>query len=145
MNSVKPATSPNVAVLVDRLMMRLRAAMDRRDFGGLSTAHFRILDAVGEGATMTQLASALRVTKQGVGQLVTHLVGTGHLVEVADPTDRRRRVVVRTRLGDETSAAVDARIESVEDHWATLIGQSRYAQFRELLTELTLPAPDAKP
>src|SRR5215831_10439371 len=42
-----------------------------------------------EGARLTTLARAARITKQSMGALVDHLEATGYVERVADPDDAR--------------------------------------------------------
>ena len=65
-----------------------------------------------------------------------HLVESGHLEVRASPADRRVRLVVRTRLGDDTNRAVTARIRRIERQWARRVGPERYAAFRDVLETL---------
>ena len=87
---------------------------------------------------MTDLAERVRMTKQGVGQFVTHLVGTGHLETTADPATRRVRVVRRTPAGEQNVRDVTERMARIEDEWRALVGERRYATFRRVLDEVTL-------
>jgi DNA-binding MarR family transcriptional regulator len=90
------------------------------------------------GITVTELAERVGMTKQGCGQFVTQLVESGHLRVEADPTDRRLRIVRRTRSGVRTTAAITARIVALESEWAEIVGPRRYATFRTVLEELAL-------
>jgi DNA-binding MarR family transcriptional regulator len=128
----------HVALLADRLLHALRHHLDKHGRGGLRPSHIRLISCVpSEGATLTELAGPLFMTKQAVGQFVTHLRTTGHLELRPDDRDRRRRVVVRTGLGDRTVAEVNAAIADVERQWADQVGQEDYAVFRRVLRQLT--------
>jgi DNA-binding MarR family transcriptional regulator len=100
-----------VAVLLGKLLVEIRVAFAGEDWGGLRQSHFRLLSQVPPaGISVTDLAVLLGMTKQAVGQFVTFLVESGHLEVRASPADLRVRLVVRTRLGDDTNRAVTARI-----------------------------------
>lgn len=130
----------HVAVLAERLLQLIRASMLSQDWDGLRVVHFRLLTCVpAAGATITALAEPLSMTKQAVGQFVALLQQSGHLELRTDERDRRRRVVVRTALGDRTVQAVGAAIAEIEREWAAQVGEERYAQFVGVLRELTLP------
>ena len=88
------------------------------------------------GITISELAAVLNMTKQGVGQFVTHLQATGHLEVTTDDADRRRRVVGRTPLGDALVAQVNRTVAVVEQHWQQRVGEERYRVFRDVLHEL---------
>ncbi|HYP44723.1 MAG TPA: MarR family winged helix-turn-helix transcriptional regulator [Propionibacteriaceae bacterium] len=130
----------HVAVLTERLMQLVRQSLLSQDWGGLRIVHFRLLSCVpATGATITALAEPLSMTKQAVGQFVTQLEQSGHVRLSADQTDRRRRIVLRTALGDRTVDAVNAAIAGLEHEWATQVGPERYAHFLSVLRELALP------
>ena len=128
----------HLAVLADRLLQALRQALGQHDWGGLRPSHFRLMGCVPPaGATITELSVPLFMTKQAVGQFVTHLRDTGHLDLRSDERDRRRRVVVRTPKGDRAVAEVTAVIDEVERAWADRVGREDYATFRRVLEQLT--------
>ena len=127
----------HIAVLADRLLRAVRQELAQHDWGGLRPSHFRLLASVPtSGVTITELSAPLLMTKQAVGQFVAQLHRTGHLELRSDERDRRRRVVVRTPLGDELVAEVDAAIAGVEARWADQVGPEDYAVFRRVLVEL---------
>jgi len=139
MTSVKGSggDDPHVAVLLGKVLLEIRAAFAGEDWGGLRQSHFRLLSEVPpSGISVTDLAVLLGMTKQAVGQFVTFLVESGHLEVRDSPADRRVRLVVRTRLGDDTNRAVTARIRRIERQWARRVGPERYAAFRDVLETL---------
>jgi DNA-binding MarR family transcriptional regulator len=133
------AADLHIAALLGLLFEQVRRMLAEEDWGGLRPSHFRLLEAVpAAGISITALAPALRMTKQAVGQFVTQLVASGHLEVQVATDDRRRRVVTRTSTGDETVAALAARLERLEREWAQQVGTRRYEGFRatlELLAE----------
>ena len=133
-----PDAEVHIAMLADRLLRGVRQLLDQHDWRGLRPSHFRLMSSVPpEGVTLTELSGPLFMTKQAVGQFVTHLRATGHLDLRPDERDRRRRVVVRTELGDRTVAEVNAVIAAVEQQWADQVGREDYAAFRRVLRQLT--------
>ena len=132
------AGAPHVPQLVGQLMFEVRDMFAAEDWDGLRQSHFRLITNVPPaGVSVTELAQAMRMSKQACGQFVTQLAATGHLAIRADATDRRIRLVVRTPLGDRTLKSVNARIRRIEREWARRVGADRYATFREVLEELT--------
>jgi DNA-binding MarR family transcriptional regulator len=124
--------------MVGKLMFEVRDTFAAEDWDGLRQSHFRIIANVPrEGISVTELAQALRMSKQACGQFVTQLQTTGHLAIRADATDRRVRLVIRTPLGDRAHKAANARIRRIERAWARRVGADRYATFREVLEELS--------
>ncbi len=133
---VPPAEDAHVAVLAGALMDQIRAGLDA-DADELRSSHHRLLGNVPpEGIRITDLATRLRMTKQGSGQFVTFLADRGYLVVLADPADRRARIVRLTASGGRTVADFNARMLRLERLWADRVGQRRYATFRQVLAEI---------
>jgi len=129
----------HVAVLVGGLMESIRSAFDAEDWDGLRQSHFRVIAHVpAQGISVTDLAERVRMTKQGCGQFVSHLVGTGHLETGADPSDARVRVVRRTAAGEQNVRDVTERMGRIEDEWRAQVGERRYATFRAVVEEIVL-------
>lgn len=122
----------------------LREELDTEAAYGLRVSQLRVLHAVPPGgASVTDLAERVGMTKQGCGQFVTTLRSTGHLRTVADPADARVRLVVLTDEGAEVlDRALDA-IDAIEQRWAALVGPRRWSTFRSVLHELA-PASDGR-
>lgn len=128
---------PHVVALIGRLLEVTRQTLLAQDADGLRPSHFRLLSHVPpSGVTITELAAALFMTKQGVGQFVTQLQATGHLHVTTDPTDRRRRVVRRTTRGDRLVAQANQMVAAVERHWQQRVGLERYGVFRSVLSDI---------
>jgi DNA-binding MarR family transcriptional regulator len=106
----------------------------------LRPSQFRVIAMVpyNRGITITELAERVGMSKQAIGQFVTTLVESGHLVTEEDPKDRRLRVVRRTQRGDEVTQELAVLLERLEQRWADKVGARRYAQFRTTLEELAL-------
>lgn len=147
MTSVKPHFSvdqTHVPMLMGLLFQQVHAIFDAEDWGGLRQSHFRVMASVPDGGiSITDLAERVGMTKQGCGQFVTQLEGSGHLTVEVDPADRRVRVVRRTPLGHDVLDAVRERNLRIEQDWAEQVGQARYQTFRGVLEDLALtPPPD---
>lgn len=139
MTSVKgfPAEEQHVPLLMGLVFREVRDVFAAEDWQGLRQSHFRVISSVPtEGISVTDLGERVGMTKQGCGQFVTTLVGTGHLQVEPSPADRRIRVVRRTPLGNRTIAAVTDRMLQIEQQWAEQVGDRRYRTFRKVLEEL---------
>lgn len=67
---------------------------------GLRAAHTSLLPHIDlEGTRLTVVAERMGVSKQAVGQLVDEMEEVGVLERVADPTDRRAKLIRFTRSG----------------------------------------------
>ncbi len=77
---------------------------------GLRPAHGLVFTRVaGEGATVSEIAAYLGVTKQSAAAIVDELVGSGHVRKGPHPRDRRAQLVRLTAVGvAATSAATSA-------------------------------------
>ena|SRR5689334_19170810 len=123
--------------LMGSLFEQVRVVFTSEDWQGLRMSHFRLLELVpNDGVTITELASRLRMTKQGCGQFVAQLTESGHLRTEPDPADRRSRIVRRTAKGTRLARRAAARIQAIEADWAQRVGHERYAEFRSTLAEL---------
>jgi DNA-binding MarR family transcriptional regulator len=128
-----------MAYLLNRINRRLAAeAVPPADLAAaLTVAQARLLDVIpASGCRIVDLSSELRVSKQGLGQIVAQLVAGGYLETVVDPADRRAKLVRRTARGDEVTSTIRALLSRVEARWRREVGAERYAVFREVLREL---------
>lgn len=86
-----------------------------------------------DGATVTELAAHLGVTKQAASQLVEELVRKGYVERRPHPGDARARLVVLTERGWAcTRAAEEAAAEAVQV-WVELIGEGEVRALRDRL------------
>lgn len=142
MSSVKrdiAVSERHVAVLIGGVMSHVREAFDPDDWDGLRQAHFRVIANVpADGLRVTDLAERLGMTKQGCGQFVAQLVGTGHLSSDPSKEDGRIRIVRRTARGEQNVIDVTRRMAELEDAWRELVGERRYATFRRVLHDIAL-------
>lgn len=138
MSSVKgipPRQEWHAALLMGQLFRRLGESLG--DAPGLRQSQLRVVSSVpDEGISVTDLAERVGMTKQGCGQFVAALAGSGHLTVGADPDDRRVRVVRRTPEGGRAVLAARDRVLGLEDAWAEQVGAERYRVFREVLEEV---------
>src|SRR5215207_6083628 len=115
--------------VLERTMARLREDLydlsDNR-FPGLRARHYRLLTRLPQdGARSSRLAAVSGLSKQALAQTLAPLQAGGYVEVVADPHDRRSRVLRLTDRGREVDAAVRARLASVEAEWADRVGQER--------------------
>ena len=128
---------PHVVALLGHLLETARQTLLAQDTAGLRPSHFRLLSHVPtRGTTISALAAALHMTKQGVGQFVVHLERTGHLEVLTDAQDRRRRLVARTALGTGAVEQMNRTVAALEQHWEQQVGAETYGEFRVVLAQL---------
>jgi DNA-binding MarR family transcriptional regulator len=132
--------------LLHMAMVRLRAEGDPVRAGvdpSVRAAHLRLLDLIPPGgARVTALARDARITKQGLGQLVSQLAERGWVEVGRDPADRRAKVVWSTPRGDEIRRTAHGVVAAIEARWRSEVGDRRYQTFREVLDELVNGAPE---
>lgn len=123
--------------LMSMLFGRIRDELSAEALGDLRISHVRVMTGVpAEGISVTTLARAIGMTKQGCGQFVTQLEGSGHLRTSPGTADRRVRMVHLTPTGDRFLAAVRADVASLERRFAEEVGARRFATFKKVLKEL---------
>ena len=126
--------------LMAGLFGRIRAELSDGTLGDLRMSHVRVLSAVPpDGINVTELARRAGMTKQGCGQFVTYLSGTGHVSTAPDPADGRVRLVHRTVTGDRVMDRVYAALDRIEREFAAEVGPRRFATFKQVMAELSRP------
>jgi DNA-binding MarR family transcriptional regulator len=127
----------HVMLALGNLMTESRSLLLAEGEPGLRPSHHRVIGHVPpEGITVTDLAERVGMTKQGIGQFVTQLTESGHLVVDRHPDDRRIRMVRRTAEGDAAARRLADLLEGLEADWANRVGTHRYNAFRATLDEL---------
>src|SRR3954449_13425463 len=110
-------TSDELHVLIPlgNLMSQSRSLVLAEGEPGLRPSHHRVIGHVPpEGITVTDLAERVGMTKQGIGQFVGQLTGTGPLTVTRDDDDRRVRVVRRTPKGEESVRRISELLDDLE-------------------------------
>ena len=121
--------------LVDGISAGVRA----RGFADVRPAHgFAFTRLSRGGATLTQLAAHLNVSRQAAAQLVAELAAKGYVERRPHPDDARARLIVLTGKGWACTRAADAAIADTVRPWAATLGEER---LRALLADLTRIAP----
>ncbi|MEU8586380.1 MarR family transcriptional regulator [Streptomyces sp. NPDC048664] len=138
-NSEAMALSAALLAVAGELTQRIHDGVAARGFGGLRPAHgFAFVRLAPDGATVTELASHLGVTKQAASQLVDEIVRKGFAERRPHPEDARARLIVLTERGWACArAAEEAAAEAVRP-WAELLGEG---EIRSLQGQLLRIAP----
>jgi DNA-binding MarR family transcriptional regulator len=122
--------------LVDGIDAGVRA----RGFTDVRPAHgFAFARLAGDGATVSQLADHLDVTKQAASQMVEELVTKGYVERRAYPGDARARLIVLTPKGCACTRAADEAATEVLRPWADTLGPDRLATLRADLSRIATP------
>ena len=126
----------HLAYLLHMATRRLRAEAEVAAGAApsLQAAQARLLDVIPrDGGRLTDLAQAMRVSKQGLGQLATSLVHEGLVDVLPDPIDRRAKVIRRTSRGEDVLRVMRSAIADVEERCRAEVGNEQYQIFLEVL------------
>ncbi|WP_405832423.1 MarR family winged helix-turn-helix transcriptional regulator [Streptomyces sp. NBC_01176] len=136
-NSEAMALSAALLAVAGELTQRIHEGVVARGFEGLRPAHgFAFTRLAPDGATVTELAAHLGVTKQAASQLVDELVRKGYVERHPHPDDARARLIVLTERGRAcTRAAEESAAEAVRP-WAELLGEGEVGVLRERLLRI---------
>ena len=108
----------------------------------LSGSRARVLQHIpADGVRPTELAAALRMTKQSLGELLSDLEAAGLVAGRPDPTDGRAWQVRTTRRGRAVSAEVDDVAREAEARLAAAFGADDFAAFRRGVVGLASQPP----
>ncbi|HEX6872414.1 MAG TPA: MarR family transcriptional regulator [Micromonosporaceae bacterium] len=118
----------------------LRAFTERlsaQGYGDLRPVHGFLFQSLwGAGATSSELAERLGVTKQAAGQLVDDLAERGYLRREPHPQGGRRRLVVLTDQAREHLTVAGAVLHGLEDELAGRLGATSLSDLRTRLAAL---------
>ncbi|MGW0331995.1 MarR family winged helix-turn-helix transcriptional regulator [Streptomyces sp. NPDC003011] len=141
-NSEAMALSATLLAVAGDLTHRIHEGVVARGFEDLRPAHgFAFARLAPDGATATDLAAHLGVSKQAASQLVDEIVRKGYAERRPHPEDARARLVVLTESGWAcTRAAEEAAAEAV-GAWAELLGEGEVRALRERLGRIAPSGP----
>ncbi|MEU6260058.1 MarR family winged helix-turn-helix transcriptional regulator [Streptomyces sp. NPDC047043] len=139
-NSEAMALSATLLAVAGELTQRIHAGVVARGFEGVRPAHgFAFARLAPDGATVTELAVHLGVTKQAASQLVDEIVRKGYAERRAHPVDARARLVVLTERGWACTRAAEEAAAEVVQGWVDVLGEH---QVRSLHGQLWRVAPN---
>jgi DNA-binding MarR family transcriptional regulator len=116
--------------------------------GALRQAHTQLFPHItSEGVRLTELAERVGVSKQAIGPLVDDLEREGMIERVADPLDRRAKLIRWTRRGEKALLQGLAVLAGIEQEVGRRIGKQRLAQLADTCEQLIalLTSEDAEP
>ncbi|MFF4843472.1 MarR family winged helix-turn-helix transcriptional regulator [Streptomyces collinus] len=136
-NSEAMALSAALLAVAGDLTQRINDGVVARGFTDVRPAHgFAFARLAPDGATVTDLAVHLGVTKQAASQLVDEIVRKGYAERRPHPADARARLVVLTGRGWECTRAAEAAAAEVVGGWIELLGEGEVRVLRERLLRL---------
>ncbi|MFF4273804.1 MarR family winged helix-turn-helix transcriptional regulator [Streptomyces sp. NPDC001536] len=135
-NTEALALSAVLLAAAGELTHRINDGVVARGFEARPMYGFAFTRLAPDGATVTDLAVHLGVTKQAASQLVEDLVRKGYVERRPHPDDARARLVVLTERGWAcTRAAEEAAAEAV-GAWVELIGEGEVRALRDQLARI---------
>lgn len=109
-------------------------------FDDLRPAHVTLFRWPGpDGRRPTEIAGDVQLSKQRVNDLLRDLEALGYLNLEADRDDSRARIVRLTARGKELHRRAVATHAATEREWEQIVGEHRYRELRETLSDLALP------
>jgi DNA-binding MarR family transcriptional regulator len=120
------------------LTQRINDGVVARGFEARPAWGFAFARLAPDGATVTELAAHLGVTKQAASQLVDEIVRKGYAERRPHPEDARARLVVLTEQGWACTRAAEEAAAEVVEAWAAVIGEG---EVRALCNQLGRIAP----
>ncbi len=124
------------------LVNGISAGVRARGFGDLRPAHgFAFTRLAAGGATITQLAEHLDVTRQAAAQLADELVAKGYVARQPHPADARARLLTLTEKGWACTRAAEAATTDTVRSWAAALGESRLRALRDDLARIAPHGP----
>lgn len=126
----------NLAVLMRETFVALNDLVIIRlvdhGHGNVRPAHgavFQYLDDT--GTTVSLLAERAQMTKQAMAELVRHLETHGYVQRVADPADRRAKLVLPTDRGRDVIAIAQDLVPELEGRVGRILGSDRAQALRD--------------
>ena len=106
---------------------------------GLSMWGYSVLVALDRSAIRTQaaLADAIGADKTRIIAILDELQQNGLIERLADPEDRRARLLAITKEGRRVKDAVQAEIQRGEERWLGTLSATDRAVFLRVLQELS--------
>ena len=140
--SERKLKTPDLGILAVRLLFDVQAELIRRvaqhGFDDLRPRHGAVLAYLDdEGIRLVDLARIAGRNKQTIAAIVDELEQLGYLYRATDPADRRAKLIMPTQRGLQAMQLSDEIVADVEAHYAELLGQQRYAQFKRALRTVT--------
>jgi len=116
---------------------RLHARLAEAGFDEIRPAHgFAFTRLSLGGATASELAEHLGVTKQAAGQMVDYLEERGYVTREPHPSDRRIKLITLAPRGRACIGVAITAKNEIAAHWARLAGIEEFAVARDVFSAL---------
>jgi DNA-binding MarR family transcriptional regulator len=136
-SSVPPLIGALLRVPWETVRDRMLAGLHDRGFTDLVAAHVDVWRYPGpENQRPSELATQTRMTKQALNYLLGQLQQLGYLTRESDEDDQRSKRIRLTPRGHDAIKAIREIVQDVETEWEQQLGARKFAQLRDLLTQL---------
>lgn len=140
------ATAPDLGVLAARLLFGLQAELFERaaeeGFDDLRPRHGAVTAYLDEdGVRLVDLARFAGRNKQTIAAILDEVEKLGYVRRVADPADRRAKLIVPTERGRRLMRISDRIVADIEARHAATLGPTAYADFVTALRTITDRSP----
>ena len=139
------ALSALVLAAGNALVDGIHAGVMARGYRDVRPAHgFAFARLAPDGATVSELAAHLGVTRQAAAQLVEEMVAKGYVERRRHPADGRAQLITLTERGWACTRAAEAAAAETVGAWAAVLGEDRLRAVRHALAEIA-PAGHLRP
>ena len=139
------ALSALVLAAGNALVDGIQAGVVARGYRDVRPAHgFAFTRLAPDGATVSELAAHLGVTRQAAAQLVDEMVAKGYVERRRHPDDGRAQLITLTERGWACTRAAEAAAAETVGAWATILGEEQLRATRHALAEIA-PAGRLRP
>ncbi|MFK0019217.1 MarR family winged helix-turn-helix transcriptional regulator [Streptomyces sp. NPDC090798] len=135
-NSEAMALTAALLAAAGDLTRRINDGVEARGFEGRPAYGFAFTRLAPDGATVTDLATHLGMTKQAASQLVDELVRKGYAERRPYPGDARARLVVLTERGWACTRAAEEAAADAVGAWVELLGEGEVRVLRDHLARI---------
>jgi DNA-binding MarR family transcriptional regulator len=134
-------------VALEAMLAEFRLELGDSEFSDIRPTHGCVFRFVkDEGMRLTDLADLASIAKQSAGEIVDDLASRGYVERIADPADRRAKLICLTDRGKQAQRHGFGLFAKVEERWMERFGPDRIAQLRETLEAIAAAeAPQAVP
>jgi DNA-binding MarR family transcriptional regulator len=118
----------------------LHARLAREGHPDVRPAYGFAMQAIGlDGATATEVARSLGISKQAAGKTIDRLAELGYAERLDDPADGRRKLVRLTPRGTDSLVRSAAIFAELRDGWARQLGPQRLHELEADLRTVVPP------
>ncbi len=124
-------------IALEALLAEFREELVASGYEDIRPTHGCVFRFVREdGMRLTELAALAGITKQSAGELVDDLVELDYVERIADPDDRRAKLICLTERGRQAQRVGYGLFGELEKRWAATFGEERVEAMRALLEEI---------